>query len=81
MKQVLFCVLFLILPAIPCRAETVYSVEILQVGNLLSFDQLCQSTVKGLEKHGLVREKTSLSEGPSSMPTQRPASGKRSRSS
>ncbi len=57
MKQVLFCVLFLILPAIPCRAETVYSVEILQVGNLLSYDQLCQSTVKGLEKHGLVEGK------------------------
>ena len=27
------------------------------MGNLLSYDQLCQSTVKGLEKHGLVEGK------------------------
>lgn len=57
MKQILLGVLSVIILASPCRAETVYSVEILQVGNLLSFDQLCQSTVKGLEKHGFVEGK------------------------
>ncbi len=56
MKRMLLCMFSLLIMFGPCRAE-VYTVEVLQVGNLLAFDHLYQGTVKGFEKHGLVEGK------------------------
>ena len=57
MKRIILAVLVSIIFFSPCYAQTLYKVEVLQVGNLAAFDDLYDGLVMELEKNGLTRGK------------------------
>lgn len=58
MKSIILAALVSLIFFTPCNAQSLYKVEVLQVGNLVAFDDLYNGLVMELEQNGLKRGET-----------------------